>query len=394
MINKIINNNIFMLSFFIVFMMVLPKASSAWLIIFVVIPSLVCIKKEGYKKTGFEIPIMFFMVVCLLSIIGKESDIIKFSFHELIKAIKFLILLLLVPQLNIDLKKENIGILNKFIGIGIVLYDIILFFSFKGKYIVYNYIYYQRYTGGYQLSSYSGTLMIIILYMLRYLFEKKRNIEKIIFLNALILLIITQSRGAWLGTGIACLCYIIIEKRKESLKILLMVLFIFILIFSIKTPIVCRYTDRIRSIVNIKTDGSNTARLAMWKKSIPVFLSSPIKGVGYRTGGKHINLSASDNGIVHCHNFIIEMLTGTGILGVVSYFFIYFNMLKSIIKSKKSGFKVGLNMLYPLIGVFIYDNFEPIWIRGYAYHILLSLVCLTVIYNIKIEERGIDFWKK
>lgn len=396
MINKIINNNIFMLSFFIIFMMILPKASSAWLIIFILIPSLLNIRKEGYKKTGFEIPIMFFITVCFLSIIGKESDIIKFSFHELIKAIKFLVLLLLISQLNIDLKEENIKILNKFIGIGIVLYDIILFFSFKGKYIVYNYIYYQRYTGGYQLSSYSGTLMIIILYMLRYLFEKKRNTEKIIFLNVLILLIITQSRGAWLGTVAACFCYVIIEKRKESLKILLTTLLIFLLIFSIKIPIISRYTYRVKSIINIKTDGSNIGRLRMWKNSIPVFLSSPIKGVGYRTGGRYIQDPYENNkiGISHSHNFIIEMLTGTGVLGVFSYFFIYLNILKNIIKARKLGFNVSLNMLYPLIGVFIYDNFEPIWIRGYPYYIFLSLVCLTVIYNIKNRERGIVFWKK
>ena len=285
MINKIVSNDIFMLSFFIIFMMILPKANSLWLVIFILIPALICIKKEGYKKTGFEIPIVFFIVVCLISIIGQESNIIKYSIHELIKAIKFLILLLLIPQLNIDLKEKNINILNKFMGIGIIFYDIILFFSLKGKYLVYNYIYYQRYTGGYQLSSYSGTLMIIILYTFRYLFEKKGYIEKIIFFNALILLIITQSRGAWLGTVLACFCYVIIEKRKESFKILLTSLLIFLLIFSIKNPMISQYTNRAKSIINIKTDGSNIARLTMWKKSIPVFLSSPIKGVGYRTGG-------------------------------------------------------------------------------------------------------------
>ncbi|MGL5934428.1 MAG: O-antigen ligase family protein [Cetobacterium sp.] len=381
--NKIeINYNFLSLLGYIFMITVFPKANSIAWIFFIVLPAAIKIRKNGYKKTGFEWPIIIFLIAVLISFIGTPPQYIKIGFKELEKPLKFLSLAILVPQIfskieEVDEKK----ITYLFLGIGII-YSILVYFGSKGIYLNYDYGHAERLTGGYQISSYSGILMILNLYYFRDLYCSKKYIEKIIFLITLVLLVLTNSRGAWLGALIAYLIYFLIEQRKNLLKILISIIALSYIFYNINSPTLTNYKRRLISITNTKNDGSNLGRLDMWKKSIPVIKENPINGIGYRTGGRDIQdyFNPSKIGIVHFHNMIIDIFTGAGILGLLSYLYLYLKNILTILSFK------NYRVLYPLIGVFVYDNFEPLWIRGYAYNLLFVLLSLLYIANQK--ERG------
>lgn len=67
-------------------------------------------------------------------------------------------------------------------------------------------------------------------------------------------------------------------------------------------------------------------RLIIWGRALSVFGESPLLGVGfggfrdavYDDGGIHLNVGLGYESL-HCHNTYLEVLTGTGILGFLSY---------------------------------------------------------------------------
>lgn len=378
------NLDMIFLSLYIFIVTVFPKANSTAWILFILIPALVKIKKNGYKKTGFEKIIAFFLIAVLISFIGTPLEYVKFGFKELEKPIKFLTLALLIPQLFLE--KEEIDekkIVYLFLGV-ITIYSILVYLGSKGifpNYYVKGDSY--RLTGGYQISSYSGTLMIINLYYLRDMLCSKKYIEKVIFTISLILIVLTNSRGAWLGVILMYGLYILLEHRKNILKISLVLAVLLSALWNINTPRSNFYKKRLISITNTKNDGSNLGRLDMWKKSIPIIKENPINGIGYRTGGREVIdfFNKKKIGIVHFHNMLIDIFTGAGILGVLSYLLIYFKSIRSIIELKLVEGDNAYRFLYPLLGVFIYDNFEPLWIRGYAYNLLFALLGILLTYN-------------
>ncbi|MGL5902077.1 MAG: O-antigen ligase family protein [Cetobacterium sp.] len=385
-IKEFTEKNLYMLflSLYMFVVTVFPKANSTAWVLFILIPALVNIKKNGYKKTGFEWVILFFLIAIFISFIGTPLEYVKFGFKELEKPMKFLSLVILIPQM-FSLKKDLIEkkLVYLFLGV-VILYSIFVYFGSKGIFLNYdNKGNSYRLTGGYQISSYSGILMIINLYYLRTILCSKKYIEKVIFIISLILLVLTNSRGAWLGALSMYGLYIILEHRKNIFKISIVVVVLSGVLWNVNTPKIKFYKKRLISITDTKKDWSNRGRVDMWKKSIPIIKENPINGIGYRTGGREVVdfFNKKKIGIVHFHNMIIDIFAGAGILGVLSYLFIYLKSIKNIIKLKVVEGLEAYRFLYPLLGVFIYDNFEPLWIRGYAYNLLFALVGVLFTYN-------------
>lgn len=390
--NKVIKENygFIMLSLYILMAALLPKANSTAWILFILIPSLINIKKYGYKKTGFELPFCLFFLVVFISFIGIPMEYIKIGMRELEKPIKFLSLIILIPQMFLKYNEADKKYLKYIFLLINLIYVILVYFASKGIFLIYDYgDNYMRLTGGYQISSYSGTLMVINLYYFRDMFFSKRYIEKTIFVISFTLLILTNSRGAWLGALGGYGIYILLEQRKNLLKILIFSVLLGIGFYNIKTPSVMKFKTRVMSIGNIKTDGSNLGRLYMWKEALPIIKKNPVNGIGYRTGGRDVvdYFNPKVKGIVHFHNMLLDIFVGAGILGVLSYLYIWFKNIKMVEKLKKTMGNEAYKFLYPMIGVFIYDNFEPIWIRGYVYNILFALLGLMYLYTLSKKEK-------
>jgi len=94
-------------------------------------------------------------------------------------------------------------------------------------------------------------------------------------------------------------------------------------------PFIERFT-----IENVKESGG-THRLDTWEKLVPVTLENSA-WFGYGLGGENSYALAYRNGLSHAaHNFLIDMLIQTGIVGVIlffSFFILLGKKLKNLLK--------------------------------------------------------------
>jgi len=174
--------------------------------------------------------------------------------------------------------------------------------------------------------------------------EKNKYINFIFSIIALIhfiSIILTGTRGAYLGVALGLLFSIIIiifkinnTKLKKSIigsLLFLIVIYGFLFIYRQKTYIKDNlYLNRLTSFsfndVTMKT------RLMSWKWGIKGWKDKPIFGYGFENfsipynkyfQSEYYNYAAGDTYFDRAHNIVVELLSTTGILGLISYLIIF-----------------------------------------------------------------------
>ena len=128
------------------------------------------------------------------------------------------------------------------------------------------------------------TILFTILIKKNFLDKKTWKIMFVLFTMALASLILTSSRGAWMGGLFGMFCALV--SRRKSFKYYLGYGVLVCVILLTNAGI----RDRILSSFNIKRqgdqitseDGSNAGRLHMWKVATDLFKEVPFFGVGFK----------------------------------------------------------------------------------------------------------------
>jgi O-antigen ligase len=163
-------------------------------------------------------------------------------------------------------------------------------------------------------------------------------------------LVITKSRGAWLGMGLAYL-YILFRKRSFSLVLGTAVLAVLLLSLDFFSRIIA-----VRTMETSLRDPSLLGRLMLWSYALKVARHNWLVGVGwdafryvkyvYGFPGPHTS------GIrYHTHNIFLEFLTGLGLPGLVSFLWFCLGTILGLDrvartrsgKSSNSHLALGLN---------------------------------------------------
>jgi O-antigen ligase len=150
------------------------------------------------------------------------------------------------------------------------------------------------------------------------------------------------TRGAWIGLAAAIFGMSVYAGWKYVLKVALLGTLVVGAIL-ISSP---ELRGRFESLTQPRTDGSSTARVDIWRANIEMFKDHPVLGVGYGVNEdliteyyERLGITQQDGG--HAHNNFIQFLSGTGLLGFLSYmvFSIFALILthRSILASKRSG---------------------------------------------------------
>jgi O-antigen ligase len=132
-------------------------------------------------------------------------------------------------------------------------------------------------------------------------------------------LILTFSRGAWLGWG-ASMVYLAVTTKKWK----------YIAVLSALTTTCVLVAPSLRSrlltISQPLADQSISERVQLLKSSIQLGLENPVLGVGYGRGRLKESLRSrlegtvlEDSPIWHTHNVYVELFVGTGLLGLLSF---------------------------------------------------------------------------
>lgn len=222
----------------------------------------------------------------------------------------------------------------------------ILLFAIAGVLIGITTLIYQGYMGIHRAAGFFGHPMtfagylcvflpvLLVCFFERNLLGKFRYISGIAFVMGSIALFFNGTRGAWLAIApvvLFIISYYMLQNKKY---------FVLGLVFIITSSGILlnndRFLERISSVTNMTTVGSNTERLLMWKSAYNMFMDHPVLGVGlgqYKDNyqKKYILPEAREPNLTHAHSNYMQMLAENGVIGFCSFIvFIGYVIIKNI----------------------------------------------------------------
>lgn len=129
----------------------------------------------------------------------------------------------------------------------------------------------------------------------------------------------TNTRGAWLGAFCGLFTVAFFMGRKTVLQLAL----ILAVSLGIGMSVNPKLGERMRSIYNLNSE-SNLSRVTIWRGNWAMFKDYPLLGIGYNENERMIpeyykKLGITDGQTGHAHNNYFQYLSGTGLLGFLSY---------------------------------------------------------------------------
>ncbi len=142
-----------------------------------------------------------------------------------------------------------------------------------------------------------------------------RVITSLVLIAACLCMILTFSRGAWLGLAVSILIIFIFSKEKPYI----------LAILAVTILLAIPEFDTVLSRINLdflSNDSTNVYRRYLWKLALQTFADNPVLGAGLGSFGFFLPSHAKATGylISHAHNFYLHILAETGLLGFLALF--------------------------------------------------------------------------
>lgn len=353
-------------------------------LIFWLIKLLLLRSNYKFNKYGFLAPILLFTASILVSGIGHwNSEILESKFFY-----SFIFFFIVINEINSF--KEIKRIIHLIILSSLVA-------SFYG-------LYQHYYLGMGRINSFSFSLswgnftavlsIFILIYIIWSNASKKIKILLCLFEFVLLFnLIFTQSRGAWLGFLAALVILGLLKEKKFLFISLIIILVIFMFLPN-------NYTNRFMSSFdieyNLKTNKSNSIRIALWHTSLKMLKDNPINGVGYDNYKDSYIDKYKIEGVRpfdHAHNNIFNFAAELGLFGLFSFIYLMYIILKKLIVYYKSETRINLK-LFHLSSIFLFIIYHVQGLTQYNFgdtetlHFFFFMIALNVVmYN---NQTGVE----
>ena len=334
-------------------------------------------KGEGINVTPLFFPILLWGGIILISSLNSINP--QYSFHEFrgeyLKQI--LLFLLIVNNIKEDYKYRYL------------IYALLLACFFVSIYTIFGYFsgtaawkpWFPRATGTYGSKCRMAMYFIFIIPLV---FSICLNTSKKLlrytclglFLLSSFSLVLTFTRGAWIVCAVMILILAFRKGKKTGfgVSIFTLVMFAFLLIFSIQ----------VRTRVSRTVDFPNglnkilAGRITLWKNSFEVIKDYPLLGAGY--GPNVFNYLAKDYNLTtranfspptsskqqqpDAHNFYIQIVVETGIIGLLVFLYFLFSFFRYIFNSLN---RAGKNREFLFTTVLIIFGILFFGLSGYFY---------------------------
>lgn len=348
-------------------------------LILVLIGAVNIYKNKEYKWKGIEKYILVYFGIQLVSLIFSVN--FYHSLKEYYRHLYMLIPLFTVTQIGLNYK-DKIKVLDISMGLVTIYYFVYVNLQKYGivdKLSETSIRYYGF--GNHTIVKYAFVIGIITLYywfkILKKKEIKKKILEIIMLLFNIYLIILSGTRGAWLGiTGAIVIMYILnSEGLIKAIKRVFIwgIAIIGVNIIAFKFGFLKFFEKRVLSIGNVVTDTSNTARIEMWGIAYKYFKERKITGHGYRP--RLWYEISSGHKFDHPHNDYCQILVGSGILGLASYFFMMLGLLYKGIKNIKES--IWLYILGIIIFILIYGLVETLIQLSIGINIFIFIISLV-----------------
>lgn len=158
-------------------------------------------------------------------------------------------------------------------------------------------------------------------------------------LTAGYLVLISYTRGVWLGALFAVPAVMIFWNYKKAIQFVIAA----ILLSGSLLYLNKNFYDRAFSKTQAETS-SNEARLALWKANLLMVRDYPLIGVGHGQNKNHLPKYFAEIGIAegsviisHAHNQYLQVWAGTGTLGLICYLYFLFSIFRNAWLGYKSA---------------------------------------------------------
>lgn len=343
---------------------------------------LVQLKRRPYIDRTLLISSGFFLIISFLSLIHAENFYL--GFFELIRAIIAFLIFLFVADYVDSEKKINNTIILLLLGGSIQIIFGLYQWNFKQDLGLYFFgemgLTPEKWAeepivrvGGLigHPNAFATYLTIILPFCITFLLKDRKMIIKIASLVYLIAgmfaLIATQSRGGWLGFGIAFILsfsIFLITSKKFHLRLWPYML---MLIISLSVIGFLSY-DVIEKRILIDDRGSAAARIPMMIDALNVIEDNPLLGVGmnnyalvihtYDKTGIHREWQATT-----VHNLFLLIAAESGLFAMVAFILFWLLILRKVFNllmlEKKDFILLALAFFMSLVGFFIIHQVDP-----------------------------------
>lgn len=338
--------------------------------------------KDEIKKINKKVYGMFlviFIIGIITNFFASKIDGINAFINENSKFLYSMFLPLFLE------KKERIDYI---INIGIIIFCIGIFwnknFILDGTY--------ERQRGVLLL----GIVFIIINFLENFL---KKEYKKLYSLPIIILscytMVVLNSRMAVLVI-IGCVslyCLFILFFRKEY-KVYKVFIMLFLGAFLTFVSLPNSYKEHLKTSFYTKNNGSNEARIIMWKAGVDIFKNNPILGIGTapKTAKKELVKYVENNMKDHwlaydfiknqpysrLHSMYIDFFVQNGIFGIL-YLLLLFGIIP-IEFYKKRHETIATSAFFSILGFYIYGITWSIWsdygIIQTAFQVILAIMLI------------------
>ena len=319
-------------------------------------------------KNKIYITIFLFLLWAFITIIFAYNKSIAVA--SSIGMTILIFITLLETKLLISLKKFIYNILLPIITFGITI---------SSSYIIYNYFTtnIRRATGVFSNVNDTGTLLLISLLFLisyfEYIDKKHKYLILLPGLLNILALLVTFSRGAFIGF-IAGFAVYNLRSKKHILIFIMVFLLLFTFIYS--TP---KLKNRFINSLTIK---DNMDRINIYMSSLKMIKTHPIKGVGpgnfaevypsYRWEEKSNNKNKA-----FAHNIFLNMAVETGIIGFILFSILIIMILIMGIKIF-NGNPLHRGVVSTFIAVMVHNQFDCTILKFEVGVVFWSLVGLII----------------
>ena len=215
-------------------------------------------------------------------------------------------------------------------------------------------------------------------------------------------LVASWSRGAWLGTAVACLIMLVAVPKKLARGIALTGNIAILLAAAwtaglLPTSIVNRLTATASELVTIsdvrgvEIAPSNYAvieRLAHWQAAINMATDSPLFGFGlgnYEVVYDDYRLINWEEPLGHAHNLYLNLLAEAGLLGLIAYLAFWILIFRITWSLRRQPDQFARSIAVGLLGcwsyIAVHSVFDNLYVNNLFLHIGVLLSVLAILYR-------------
>lgn len=179
-------------------------------------------------------------------------------------------------------------------------------------------------------------------------------------------LLLTFSRGAYIGALVVLFVFLVTQGKHHNSKHYAVFLSVTLFMFSLSlTPIGARFLSSFNP-----WEGSNEERLVNWTQALVLIQEHPLQGVGLGNYAFALDPLLGERSPVYAHNLYLDIAAELGLVGLVLFIMI---AASALIKS----YRYGLSFFWALLWFFVQSLFDtPL----FSVHVLpLFIIVLTLI---------------